>query len=276
MDHTKRLTRSIARIAAGPAKAPLAELASEAELSPFHFQRTFRAWVGLPPGQVAAYAVVAKAKGPLRAAENVLDVSLDLGLSGPSRLHDRFVAIEAMTPGEWAAEGLGLRIGWGRGPTPLGEALVAWTARGACRLHFLDQDEPEALLRGEYPQAELMRDDAQARSLLATAFQRTAPDAPLPVVVRGTRFQIAVWRALLERPTGSLTSYGTLARDLGHPSASRAVGTAVGANPLAVLIPCHRVITSSGLLGGYRWGLDRKCALLAREASAQSSLRRAK
>lgn len=266
MDHTPRLTRSIARIAAKPAKAPLAELAADAELSPFHFQRTFRAWVGLPPGQVAAYAVVAKAKGPLRAAANVLDVSLDLGLSGPSRLHDRFVAIEAMTPGEWAAEGLGLRIGWGLGATPLGEALVAWTARGVCRLHFPDCDEPEALLRREHPRAELARDDARARSLLTTAFARMAPDAPLPVVVRGTRFQIAVWRALLERPSGSLTTYGALARELGRPDASRAVGTAVGANPLAVLIPCHRVITSSGLLGGYRWGLDRKCALLAKEA----------
>lgn len=276
MDHTPRLTRSIARIADRPAKTSLAELAAEAQLSPFHFQRTFRAWVGLPPGQVAAYAVVAKAKGPLRAAASVLDVSLDLGLSGPSRLHDRFVAMEAMTPGEWAAEGLGLRIGWGVGPTPLGEALVAWTARGVCRLHFADHDAPESLVRSEHPRAELTRDDARARSLLATAFQPAAAGAPLPVVVRGTRFQIAVWRALLERPRGSLTTYGALARELGHPAASRAVGTAVGANPLAVLIPCHRVITSSGLLGGYRWGLDRKCALLAQEVAAQSSLRRAK
>lgn len=266
MDHTPRLARSIARIAARPARTPLAELAADAQLSPFHFQRTFRTWVGLPPGQVAAYAVVAKAKGPLRAAASVLDVSLDLGLSGPSRLHDRFVAIEAMTPGEWAAEGLGLRIAWGLGATPLGAALVAWTERGVCRLHFPDHDDPEALLRSEHPRALLVRDDTHARSLLATAFQRTAPDAPLPVVVRGSHFQIAVWRALLERPPGSLTTYGALARQLGRPQACRAVGTAVGANPLAVLIPCHRVITSSGLLGGYRWGLDRKCALLAREA----------
>ena len=268
-----RVTASLKLLDATTGRIPLTELAAEAGLSPFHYQRTFRRWVGLTPQQVAAFAAVARAKGLLRAAHSVLDVALELGLSGPSRLHDRFVTIEAMTPGEWAAAGLDLQLGWGTGQTPLGEALIAWTPRGICRLHFLDGEDPLALLRSELPRATPVREDAQARRLLGQAFTGVV-DAPLALVVRGTRFQTAVWRALLERPAGSLISYGALATKLGAPRASRAVGTAVGSNPIAMLIPCHRVITASGLLGGYRWGLDRKCALLAQEL--QSSLRRAK
>lgn len=276
----ERLTHSLAHLVGSEGRVSLADLATAAGLSPFHFQRTFRRWVGLSPQQVGAFTTVARAKGPLRAARSVLDVALDLGLLGPSRLHDHFVTVEALTPGEWAAAGLDLTIAWGCGPTPLGEALIAWTPRGICRLHFLDDEPPLGHLRAHLPDATFIRNDAHACTLLAKAFTGVV-DKPLPLVVRGTHFQIAVWRALLEQPRGSLTSYGVLAATLGAPLASRAVGTAVGSNPIAVLIPCHRVITMSGMLGGYRWGIGRKCALLAKELHAsakkpQSSLRRAK
>jgi AraC family transcriptional regulator of adaptative response/methylated-DNA-[protein]-cysteine methyltransferase len=272
----RRMARSLRRIGTATARVPLSELASEAGFSPWHFQRTFRRWVGLSPAQVAAFCRVAQAQGPLRAARSVLDVALDVGLSGPSRLHDQFISVEAMTPGEWAASGLGLQIGWGCGETPLGRALIAWTPRGICRLHFLGDEDPEAALRAEYPAATLRCDHCEAMRLLAQAFTARTAAAPLSLVVRGTHFQIAVWRALLALAAGSVTSYGQLASSLGRPAASRAVGTAVGANPIAVLIPCHRVITAGGLLGGYRWGLERKCVLIAHEQAkvTQSSERR--
>lgn len=261
----QRMARSLRRIGASAERVPLSDLADEAGLSPWHFQRTFKRWVGLSPTQVAAFCRVAQAHGPLRAARSVLDVTLEVGLSSPSRLHDQFISVEAMTPGEWAASGLGLRIGWGCGETPLGTALIAWTTRGICRLHFLADEDPAELLRAEYPKAAFTCDHGAAGRLLSQAFATPTANAPLAVVVQGTSFQIAVWRALLALAAGSVTSYGQLASSLGRPSAARAVGTAVGANPVAMLIPCHRVITGGGLLGGYRWGLERKCALLAHE-----------
>ncbi len=249
-----------------PNAARLATLASAAGISPFHLQRTFRRWVGLSPQQVAAFAAVARAEGPLRAARRVLDVSLDLGLSGPARLHDRFVTVEALSPGEWAAAGRGVAVTWGVGATPLGPAVIGWTQRGIFRLHFLAEEEPRALIAADLPEADLRRDDRAARKLLTQAFTGRT-EAPLALVVRGTGFQIAVWRALLSIPPGGIDSYGGIARRIGLPAAARAVGGAIGANRIALLIPCHRAITAGGLLGGYRWGTGRKAALLARECA---------
>jgi AraC family transcriptional regulator of adaptative response/methylated-DNA-[protein]-cysteine methyltransferase len=260
----------IADLAAGGSPR-LARLAARSGRSPFHLQRSFRRWVGLSPRQFTAFATVGRAKGLLAAARSVLDVTLEVGLSGPGRLHDHFVSIEAMSPGESASGGAGVAMGFGAGDTPLGPALIAWTPRGICRLAFLDGDDGTAALRREWPRAALARDDGAAAALLARAFTAGDPRRPLPLVVRGTAFQVAVWRALLAIPAGAVESYGGLARELGRAGAERAVGSAVGANPIAYLIPCHRVIRASGVLGGYAWGLERKTGLLAGELAQRRS-----
>jgi len=269
-DHD-RVARTLRRLAApGGSALRLDALAADEGVDRFRLNRAFLRWAGLSPKRWAAFADVARAKGLLAAARSVLDVALDLGLSGPSRLHDRFVRIEAMSPGEWAAGGAGLRVAWGVGATPLGRALVAWTPRGICRLAFLAAEEPRALLAAEWPAATLVEDAVGAAERLARAFPHAGVQvgAPLSVLVHGSDFQLAVWRALVELPPGSVTSYAALAMSLGRPRAARAVGQAVGANAVACLIPCHRVIAATGLIGGYRWGAERKIALLAGELHA--------
>jgi AraC family transcriptional regulator of adaptative response/methylated-DNA-[protein]-cysteine methyltransferase len=260
----------IARLSSATASAPrLGELARDERLSPFHAQRSFTRYVGLSPRRFAAFASVCRAKGLLRAATSVLDVALDLGLSGPGRLHDHFVRVEAVSPGEFASGGRGMRLEWGRGATPLGPAAIAWTARGICRLdlgEICERSEDE--LRRAWPAAELARDDRQAARRLAEIFAPAA-SGDLRVLLRGSPFQIAVWRALLAVPEGEVATYARIAAAIGRPSATRAVASAIGDNPIAILIPCHRVIRSTGLLGGYRWGLDLKTALLARELGAR-------
>lgn len=265
-DHYQRNARLVLRLAneSRPAER-LSDLARAEGLSPFHLQRSFRRWVGLTPKQFASFARVCRAEGLLRAAHSVLDVSLDVGLSGPGRLHDHFITVEALSPGEFKSGGRGLTLGFGMGATPLGDALIAWSDRGICRLAFLAAgDDVLERFREEWPAANLRHDDRHARKLLEQAFDR-AKRAPLRLLARGTSFQIAVWRALLEIPEGDTTTYASIAARLGVPRAARAVGRAIGDNPIGYLIPCHRVIRASGLLGGYRWGLERKAALLAAE-----------
>lgn len=262
-----RNARFIARLADGSSPR-LARLAGEEGVSPFHAQRSFRRWVGLTPSQFATFARICRARDLLGAARSVLDVALEVGLSGPGRLHDQFISIEGLSPGEHRAGGAGVALGHGCGPTPLGTAAIAWTPRGICRLAFLNRAEEEAAfearLRREWPLAVAARDDARARAVLRAAF--AAPrTAPLRLAVRGTAMQVAVWRALLEIPEGSVTSYAALAAEVGAPAAVRAVAGMVGANPVGYLIPCHRVVRSTGLIAGYRWGIERKMALLARE-----------
>jgi AraC family transcriptional regulator of adaptative response/methylated-DNA-[protein]-cysteine methyltransferase len=198
----------------------------------------------------------------------VLDAALAVGLSGPGRLHDQFVALEAASPGEFKARGAGLEIRWGVHASPFGDAMVALTRRGVSRLAFLGDGGAAAegdALAAAWPGAELRRDDAGTAAVALAMFACRA-DAP-PLWVRGTNFQIAVWRALLRVPEGAVCTYGDLAAAIGRPSAARAVGQAVGANPVAYLIPCHRVIRGVGALGGYRWGPARKRAMLAWEAA---------
>jgi len=240
----------------------LARLAAKSGRSPFHLQRLFRRWVGLSPRQFAAFATVSRAKG-LLAAASVLDVALEVGVSGPGRLHDHFVSIEAMSPGESKTGGAGVTVHVGHGSTPLGPAIIAWTPRGICHLAFLDHDDGLERVRREWPKAILVRDDMAAVALLARAFARAGD--PLPLLVRGTSFQVAVWKALVEIPEGQVLSYTGLASAIGRVGAERAVGQAVGGNPIAYLIPCHRVIRASGVLGGYAWGIERKTGLLAGE-----------
>ncbi|HTU66247.1 MAG TPA: methylated-DNA--[protein]-cysteine S-methyltransferase [Steroidobacteraceae bacterium] len=259
-----RMTRAIAFIDREYQRQPrLAEVARHIGLSEFHFNRLFRRWTGLTPKQYLAEVTSRAAGVALRDEPSVMDAAHSVGLSGGGRLHDLTVTLEAMSPGEIRARGEGVEIRHGRTETPFGSAFVAETARGLMRLAFLDgrSDATEiAALRVLWPRARFVRDDARAQALAATIWSRGAghESATLPLAVTGTNFQVQVWRALLELEPGATVTYGSLARKLGRPDGARAVGNAVGANPIAWVIPCHRVLKASGELGGYRWGAARK------------------
>ena len=248
----------------------LADMAAAAGMSPFHFQRVFKRWAGISPKRFLQYVTLAHAKRALAADASVLDAALDTGLSGPSRLHDLFVSCTALTPGEFKAQGERLAIRWGVHDAPLGRVLIGTTARGVCWLAFIDDDEPAvfAAFAREWQGARLLRDDAGTAAAAARAFAFAAPGVePLPLLVRGTNFQLKVWEALLKIPFGRLVSYQTVARAIGQPRAARAVGRAVGANNIAWLIPCHRVILATGVIHNYRWGARQKHILLGVEAA---------
>ncbi|MEQ1661762.1 MAG: methylated-DNA--[protein]-cysteine S-methyltransferase [Thiobacillus sp.] len=258
-----RITEAIAYLHVHRREQPdLAALAQHLHLGEAHLQRLFTRWAGISPKRFLQSLMLDYARARLDATRDVLSLSLDAGLSGPGRLHDLFVTLEAMSPGEAKSGGRGLTISYGVHPTPFGEALIARTERGICKLHFLaDDDDPASLLHADWPHATLRKDAAATGSLIATIFNAAPPTAPLALWVKGSNFQFQVWRALLAIPPGGLTTYRTLAEGIGHPRAARAVGNAVAANPLAYLIPCHRVIRESGAPGGYRWGLTRKSAI---------------
>lgn len=247
---------------------PLAVIAAAMGLKPSHCQRLFRRWAGISPQRFLALLTVAHAQALLDRSSSVLEAALQTGLSGPGRLHDRFVAVTAMSPGE-ARHGKGLEIRHGIHDSPAGRLFIAATGRGICRVSFVDLEqpgEPAAALRQRWPAAMLTQDDAGTAALARRVFARK-PDgsAPLTLFVDGTNFQLQVWQALLRIPPGAVTSYAGLAAATGRPRAARAVGNAVAANPVAWLIPCHRVLRTNGEPGGYRWGPTRKQLLLARE-----------
>ena len=259
------------------AQPSLSEIAAHAGLSEFHFNRLFRRWAGLTPKQYLAHVTLRAAHGSLTTGPGVLEAAYDVGLSGAGRLHDLTVTLEALTPGEIRRQGAGTTIHYGFSESPFGTAFIAATARGVCRLALLDvdlatgnvADDPAALteiahLTLAWPGAVLVRNDAHA-GLTAQRIWCANPGTTRPIVlaVSGTNFQIQVWRALLAL-TGT-TTYGQLAERLGMPQAARAIGNAVGANPVAWIIPCHRVLRGDGSLGGYRWGVERKRAVLAWE-----------
>ncbi len=249
----------------------LATIAATAGLSEFHFNRLFRRWAGLTPKQYLAFVTARAARSALTGEVSVLEAAYSVGLSGPGRLHDLVVTLEAMTPGELKGRGAGLEIRYGFSDTPFGTALIGRTARGLCHLGFHDRGGERiaaGALSARFERAHLRRDDEAAHAAALEIFgARRPPDgAPLRLAVRGTNFQLKVWQALLEVGSEGPTTYRDVARAAGVDGAERAVGNAVGANPVAWLIPCHRVLRSDGSLGGYRWGEERKRAMLAWEA----------
>ena len=254
------------------AQPTLPELAAACGLSGSHFHRLFRRWAGVTPKDFLQCLTVAHARQCLRASTSVLEAALQTGLSGPGRLHDLLVTIEAASPGEWKSGGQGMTIDWGWAESPFGHCSLGWNGRGICHLAFHETIGSRAALlelRKDWPKAELRQRDVKARALAKTVFQRgSGTRPPLQAFVRATPFQLKVWRALLQIPEGRLASYGGLAAAIGVPQAARAVGTACGSNVIAYLIPCHRVIRETGVVQGYRWGGVRKRALLAWEATA--------
>ncbi|HRX90208.1 MAG TPA: methylated-DNA--[protein]-cysteine S-methyltransferase, partial [Steroidobacteraceae bacterium] len=245
------------------AQPRLADIAADVGLSEFHFNRLFKRWAGLTPKQYLALVTHEAALDALGSAPAVLDAAYDVGLSGAGRLHDLTVTMEALTPGEIRKRGADVTIRYGVTASPFGATLIAATERGVCHLAFVDSPGFAATQRlaQAWPGARLVRDDPNAAQMAHRIWPRTAQAAPpLALAVAGTNFQVQVWRALLA--LDGMTTYGELAARLGMPGAARAVGNAVGANPIAWIIPCHRVLRGDGSLGGYRWGIDRKRAVL--------------
>ena len=250
----------------------LAQVAKHVGLSAAHFQLLFTRWAGISPKRFLQHQTAQVVKQLLRERHTTLAASYEAGLSGPGRLHDLLVNAEAVTPGEFQRAGEGLTIRYGFHPTVFGECLIAVTARGICHLAFVhpvSRRDAMARLEHDWPVAELVPDQRATRGAAAQAFPPPGSSArpSIALQVKGTNFQLKVWSALLKVPDGSVTTYGDLAAAIGAPNASRAVGTAVGHNPISYLIPCHRVIRSTGELGGYAWGPDRKRVMLAVETS---------
>ena len=283
-----RMTECLKWLEANFERQPsLAEISHQAGLSEAHFQRLFSRWVGVSPKRYVQVLTLERARQSLDHDHSVLDAALDSGLSGPGRLHDLFVQLSAISPGEYKLRGEGLTVRYGYSPSPFGECLLMSTERGICGLAFTSDASEDTqsrdgvfnALKNGYERARFVADDAGARSLGERIFGppgqfASSADAPLKVLVRGTQFQLSVWRALLEVPAGTVVSYQTLARRAGHPNAVRAVGSANAVNAVCYLIPCHRVIRKSGAIGGYRWGGARKLAMLSHE-SARMDLARA-
>jgi AraC family transcriptional regulator of adaptative response/methylated-DNA-[protein]-cysteine methyltransferase len=249
----------------------LDEIAASVNVSPYHFQRLFTRWAGISPKRFMQCLTIEHAKTMLVASESLLDTALEVGLSGPGRLHDLFMTFEAMTPGEFKDGGRGLTLRWGIAEGPYGSAGIVVSDRGICALEFVQaatSDVAFERLKGQLPQARFIEAPDDIGEIAARLFspESGAGASPLKLCVRGTNFQTRVWRALLNIPPGHLATYGTIAEAVGQPSAARAVGSAIGANPIGYLIPCHRVIRSTGLMNtNYRWGPARKLAMIGSE-----------
>jgi AraC family transcriptional regulator, regulatory protein of adaptative response / methylated-DNA-[protein]-cysteine methyltransferase len=278
MDNYERVAGVIRYLDRHHSEQPdLADLAGRLGLSRFHFHRLFSAWAGVTPKAFIESLTLAQVRDLLKRGESVLDTALESGLSGPGRVHDLCVNLVAASPGELKAGGCTWTIQAGFTPCPFGLCLIGQSPRGVCHLSFIEPGGEAASweeLRSEWPAARLRRDDATAARLIADIFQNPARPGscrPLQAYVKGTSFQLRVWQALLRTRPGQVTTYGRLAVSLGRPSAARAVGQAVARNPLAYLIPCHRVIRETGVVGNYRWGLVRKRALLAWESAASAA-----
>ena len=268
----ERIAKAITYIRDNAGLQPsLEQIASHVGLSPWHFQRKFKSWVGVSPKRFLEFLTVQHAKELLNNSASILDASLDLGLSGPGRLHDQFVSIEAVTPGQYKRLGSGLEIYHGIHPSPFGLMFLALTDKGICELAFGSEEVLENETGGlhrRWPAAWVFQDPKRTAPTADRLFcprngSRDVREPGFHLFVKGTNFQVNVWRALLKVPEGSLISYKQLAQLTGNPAAVRATASAVGANPVSYLIPCHRILRSSGELGGYHWGLERKRALIA-------------
>lgn len=254
----------------------LKEIADHVGLSEYHFQRLFTRWAGISPKRFLQFLTIQYAKGLLAESQSLLDTTYEAGLSSPGRLHDLFITHEAITPGEFKRQGAGLTIAYGFHDTPFGQALLGLTERGICGLLFVEagkRDEALEELKSNWPEAHFCEDRAATQPLIDQVF---TPDSeqeqrrPLHLYLKGTNFQVRVWEALLRIPQGAVVSYDTVAALIGQPSATRAVGGATGRNPIAYLIPCHRVIRKVGAVDNYRWGSTRKKAILAWEAAQRA------
>lgn len=267
----KRIAEAIAYIRENFKRQPgLNEVAEKVNLSPFHFQRIFTEWAGVSPKKFLQYTSVEHLKSLLQDKTITLfDAAYEAGLSGTGRLHDLFVSIEGMTPGEYKNAGAGLTINYSFAGSPFGNILIASTHKGICYMAF-SEDESKSLadLEARFQNATFKQQiDAIQQNALHIFSDDWNTLSQVKLHLRGTEFQLKVWETLLRIPLGTLVSYGTIAQQIDKPSASRAVGTAIGSNPIAFLIPCHRVIQSGGALGGYMWGLPRKSAMIGWESA---------
>jgi AraC family transcriptional regulator of adaptative response/methylated-DNA-[protein]-cysteine methyltransferase len=266
-----RIARAIEFMTAhAPERPGLSRIAREAGWTEWHFARVFRRWAGISPKLLLQHLALIEAQRSLHDRRPVLQAALDAGLSGPGRLHDLFVTLAAVTPGEFKSRGRGMTFRHGTAETPFGTARAVCNDRGIAFLAFGDDAGADAdweRFRVTWHAADWVRDDEAAADVAQRIWGATRQGQPLALWVHGTNFQVQVWRALLERGAKATTSYGELARTVGRPEACRAVGGAVGGNPVAWLIPCHHVLRASGALGGYRWGEARKRAMLAWEVA---------
>lgn len=269
-DNYQRIANAIAFLRQqAPQQPSLEDVARHAGLSASHFQRIFKEYVGISPKRFVQYLTGTEAKKLLASSLPLLETSFELGLSSPSRLHDLLINVEAVTPGEFRNLGEGLHIHYGFHDTPFGTCLIAVTGRGVCCLEFIDSDQPGAVAKlvSTWPNAAILQNQEKTASAVAQIFTlpKNSKQKPISLFIKGTNFQLKVWQALLKIPEGSVTTYGYLAEKIGQPQASRAVGSAVGKNPIGYLIPCHRVLRADGQTGGYRWGCERKLMILGRE-----------
>jgi AraC family transcriptional regulator of adaptative response/methylated-DNA-[protein]-cysteine methyltransferase len=268
----ERIERAIQFIRSNVKTQPnLDDIASHVGLSPFHLQRLFRRWAGVSPKRFLQYLTVSHAKKMLQESNSVLDVSYDLGLTSAGRLHDQFVSIEAISPGEFKTGGESIQIHYGIHDSPFGQMFLAQTDRGICALSFVNHEtvhEEIDMLRKRWPKARISKDPSLTGFSAEKIFNHSSQqNEQIYLAVQGTNFQINVWKALLKIPSGCITSYQQIARLLGKPKASRAVATAIAANPVGFLIPCHRVLRSCGDFGEYHWGMSRKQAMVAWEVA---------
>jgi AraC family transcriptional regulator of adaptative response/methylated-DNA-[protein]-cysteine methyltransferase len=272
-NHFELVADTIKWVADHQAEQPdLNRLSSAMGVSPHHLQRTFQMWAGVSPKQFLKSLTRKEALARLNEGSSVLDAALESGLSGPGRLHDLLISTDALTPGQIRKRGEGISIRYGFGDSLFGQALVAWTPRGINFLGFCQEKGPERTLehlREQWCNSRFTEDSFTAQKWLDTIFS-DGHDKPIPLWLRGSAFQLKVWEALMEIPEGQHATYGHIASLVGNPGAARAVGTAIGSNPLAYVIPCHRVIRQVGDIGGYRWGESTKRAMIGYEAASVS------
>jgi AraC family transcriptional regulator of adaptative response/methylated-DNA-[protein]-cysteine methyltransferase len=276
-EHYKLIESAIQFIETNVERQPeLEEIAAFVGLSEYHFQRVFTQWAGISPKRFMQFLTKEHAKELLDESENLLDVTHRVGLSSLGRLHDLFITTEAVTPGEYKSHGAGVDMQYGIHHTPFGKCLLAATERGICHLSFVSNNEGEAIdaFAADWNHARMSEDHRATAPLAAQIFGQgldlRGQNQPLKIHLRGTNFQIKVWEALIQIPNGGVTTYEHIAAQIGNPRAVRAVGTAVGHNPIAYLVPCHRVIHKSGDFGNYRYGSARKKAILAKEFAGRN------
>ncbi len=253
----------------------LEQVADNVHLSKYHFNRIFKRWAGIGPVQFLQFITLDYTKKKLAESKSLLDTSFDSGLSGPSRLHDLFVTFDAMTPGDFKKQGAGLNIDYGFCASPFGECLMARTKRGICHLGFVQKNNSSNALHqlfDAWPGAVFSENSKSIAPLVSQIFNlnKTRESRPFNLLIKGTNFQINVWKALLQIPSGNVVSYQNIAEYIGRPKAFRAVGSAIAINPVAYLIPCHRVISKSGKIHQYRWGSSRKKAIVGWESAKKA------